>query len=319
MTRPGSWRDLVHGVGTGVGTAFGNRFFGNGSNTETKKLRSAPFPITGENDAKGLYRYKRMPRWKRKPWRRFKKKVQHVVSGMMGSKFTIIRRTVRGTITPNAQGVFITHNAMSLNGTDQSFRDLSYLFTSADTTNPESENKRSMKLIVSGWLCETQIRNTHESNTCYVDMYYYRFKKAVPAGQGNPYDIWLNAATNDVDPVTGNPKPLPAAYGMTPYQTPGFGQMIRIWKKVRVKIAPGGVAQVETRSGKNYYRQWTTDEEYCGDKCTEGIMFVVYGAVTNGAAPEYSGPASVQFSTNVNYTWKYVENNIYNAEMHSFA
>lgn len=284
--------------------AMRTRFRGNGGSGGSS--RKYPAALTAHHDRGTIYRYKRMPYRRKRQWKNFTRKVQHVLQKTTGSKFTVITRKGNATSPAGAQGYFNIHTVMGLNGsasTSESCRDVSHLFDLAVQAGIINQ-KNAGKIVVTGFMAETQIHNIG-SEDVWLDCYYWRCKKPVPKSTATDGFgvLWAESMTDmlGIFPPGGS-KPNPNSYGVTPFQ--GGNQMaksIRIWKKTRQLIAPGNTIQLETRSGKNYVRSWAFDEEYAMDRCTEGILFLWYGVPT--AANDVSTATSLQFSTNVNYTW----------------
>lgn len=263
---------------------------------------SNTFPITTENDAREVYRRKPMPRARRGRWAKFVNKVKHVATTLQGSKFQVILRNDAVTTAPNKQGSTTIHTAMGLNGSAFT-GDVSKIFDRALSIT--TALKDNLKVVVKGWMVETQVKNIGP-NDAYIDMYYWRAKKAIPVAIADVGSAWGNGLSDLAGnfPLGGSTLDQ-ADYGVTPFQSPGFSKTIRVWKKIRVKLSPGATTQIEQRSGRNYYRAWTHDEDYSMDRCTEGILMVFYGT-PSGANPT-ADPVTLAFSTNANYTWKMIE------------
>lgn len=273
-------------------------------------LRSNPIPITGENDVSQNYRRRRMPRRKRVAWKRFSRKVQAVDLKSLGSNYHVITRQEVLTSAGDKQIASHIHTVLGLNG-DGFTNDVSLLFDRLLGANPNVSDKDASRLIVKGWLAETQVLNDG-GTTCYLDLYYWRCKKPVPAALDSVRSVINNSFTDMASnfPLGGSSMSM-TDYGVTPFQAPQFSQSFQVWKKIRTKLGVGGVTQIETRSGKNYFRSWGHDEEYSTDRCTEGVFMVAYGTPT--ALNTTSAPVTLRFSTNVNYTWTYKENAVQSA------
>lgn len=293
-----------YGVASGVATA--SNLFRSRSRTNTSRKQAAPFPITGENDAQTVYRRKRMAFRRKRRWRGFVKKTRAVLDKTLGSHYYVITRTDTGTAASNKQGVTGIHAAMGLNGSSGTWGDVNQLVTLASTQTGGGALNDEMKIMITGWLCETQIVNA-STVTVYIDMYYYRVKRRIVGSLGDPVTVFAEGLSDLAQQGTGTMESTD--YGVTPFQSPEWAKNIRVWKKVRVKLAPGGVTQVETRSGRNYLRNFGVDEHYSADRCTEGILFVYYGAPSsnNESSSAILIAAPLRFSTNVNYSWRLLQ------------
>lgn len=244
-----------------------------------------------------------MPRRLRGRWAKFVRKVKHVSTTLQGSRFQVILKTNLVSSLANKQAATTVHTVMGLNGSAYT-RDVSDLFDRA-LVETGAAAKDNLKIVVKGWMIETQVKN-YGLNDAYIDMYYWRCKKTIPAAIGDSAAAWGNGLSDLAPDVPGGGSTLDLNdYGVTPFQSPGFSKTIRVWKKVRVKLAAGQTTQIEQRSGRNYYRAWSHDEEYSMDKCTEGILFVFYGNPSEENA--FADPVSLAFATNANYTYKIID------------
>lgn len=211
------------------------------------------------------------------------------------------------------------HTVLGAFGEGGTTDDMNYLLQTAvinaDVEGPTAVASQQLKIVVTGWMVETQIVN-ESSNTAYIDMYYWKCKRNNPASTtGQPAinsiaqlfaesveDIAINRPV-----VAGVNKLTSTLYGVTPFQGSEFAKTIRIYKKVRVKMAPGGVTQIEQRSARNYFISGSFAEKYSMIQGkTEGIMFVFYGVPT---ATQNPAPVSLRFLTNKNYTWRMYQDN----------
>lgn len=303
-------RSFANGAYQGYTTARAiKRARTNSRTNSTRQLRRDPFPITGESDARSTYRYKRMPYRKRRQWKSFVQKVSAVQQKALGSNYLVLTRQTTLAATANKQNATAIHTAMGLNGSAFS-NDVNTLTGQAATvsTSPVSDQ---IKFMVTGWMMETQIVNT-SSGTAYVDMYYWKCKKKAPRTiEGVATDATALVAGGYADlnaafPTGGSGLDI-RDYGVTPFQSPQWYKTCKVYKKIRVKLASGGVTQVEQRSGKNYVRNWGIDEDYGMDTCTEGIFIIAYGT-PSGTNPTCD-PINLLLSTNVNYTYKVFNSN----------
>lgn len=280
-----------------------------GSNRLTlgQKLQSYPTPLTTHHDRGTIYTRKRMPYRKKKAWKSFTRKVQHVIQKVTGSKSFVMTRQTNGANAINKQAYTNIHTFMGLSGSpsaESAMADVSQLFD-LSVQYGFTTQKTASKLCVTGILCETQVHNIG-ADDCWLDCYYWKCIKPVTSVLSSFAGLWIDslADTKDMYPPLGSGL-SPNDYGVTPFQAGAqFPKCVRIWKKTRQLLGPGSTVQVETRSAKNYIRSYAHDEDYCMDRCTEGILFMWYGVPTV-AAPTAS-IATLAFSTNVNYTFHVV-------------
>lgn len=288
-----------------------NSYRSRSSNTtnQGRGLNATPAPITGFEDARTTYRHRRMPRRKKIRWRKFVKRARAVDLGLSAANFLVLTRQQTLNTSPNKQGYGNIHTVMGLNG-DTSTQDVYQIALRVAALT--SGNYYQTKFAVTGWLAETQVVNT-SSSVAYLDLYYWRCHKTVPqliggssGGASRLFQHGLLDLTASF-PLGGSSLD-PTDYGVTPYQSPQFSGYLKVYKKTRVKLSPGGVTQIETRSGRNYFRNFEVDQENAMDKCTEGIFFICYGSPT--AANPTADNITLLFSTNINYTYKILQRNV---------
>lgn len=300
-----------YAAGRAVGSALRPKITGTRTHATSREF-SAPAPITGESDWRSLYRRKRYPRRKKKRWVRFVRKVKHILHKQVQPQYNVIVRTDDTAVAANKQG--FTDMFTVLNGTGE----LSYLFDRAlavaDTEGPAltSTTKEQLKIGITGYLAEVMLTNiSSPPNLAYVDCYYWRTKRDVPVAITGFTNLWIESLSDigaNVSPTVTETTLSADDYGVTPFQGVQLAKSVQIWKKTRIKIPPGGNAQLELRSGHEYYRRWSYDEHYSLLKgMTQGIFFVIYGGPT--AANEVSGATRVISSANFNYTWRIVQDN----------
>lgn len=261
-----------------------------------------------------------MPFRRKQRWKSFVKKVKHIQQKQVAANHNVFVHSQNLTSAADRQTYTGIHSMMTINPLSSSsfdgFNDISSLFDRAVSLQDDEGpgfpyNKRTMSLVVSGWMCETSINNL-ATTTCYIDCYYWKAKEDVPSGFRGPTHVFEDSV-GDIGinlPVTGGNTALDAGdYGVTPFQGTTWAKLIRIWKKTRVKLSPGGTVQLEQRSGKNHYRTWGKDEHIgMARGVTEGIMMIAYGVPT--AANTIASAVNLQIVTNKNYTWRIVKNNI---------
>lgn len=301
----------AHGAGQLIGRAVRRRFFSDGGRTRSKN-GTAPAPITGESDYRGLYRRKSMPARRRRRWVKFVRKVRSVVDRGLGPNFNV--RVTNGTLAcpANGQGMSMLHTVCGSAGSDPHTNDLKFLANLMVTFYPQtgpgpvaSPNNYTLRYIVSGYMVETMITNL-ETYPVFVDMYYWRSKKDVPVAIGDIVSVWGNSLIdlrqNQVVSATVDSLTMDD-YGVTPFQGTQFAKTIRVYKKTRVKLAGGSCTQVETRAARDIVVNYGYAEHYSMLRgITNGILFVGYG--TPDAASAIARAANLAIVTNKNYTWR---------------
>lgn len=282
------------------------------SYTNTRQnVRSAPAPITGESDFRGVYRRRPMPKRRRRSWVKFTRRVKAVAEAQVASQFQVLRRNT--TIATGSAGQNFTSlfTVLGGNGGNSETDDIADMAASAlamaGTTGTTGTTLTSagIRLHISGWMAEVMINN-NSNVTTYLDCYYWRTKKDVPTTYANVGAV-LNVGFSQLFVPSATPANTALTmtqYGVTPFQCPLFSQCFQVYKKTRIKLGGGGTAQLELRSGKNHYRKFGYDTNFSFLRgVTEGILFVQYGT-PNGTTDLIAGPTNVSYSMNVNYTWK---------------
>jgi len=283
------------------------------TSTRTRTL-AAPAPITGESDWRNVYKRKRMPARRRRRWVKFSRSVKHVLANQIGSNFNVRVNQTSLPGTNNGQGVNFSHTILGMNGSDPSHNDGIYLVNLAVANQPSTgpgvptlPSAQNMKIVVTGWMCETMITNL-ETYPVFVDMYYWLAKRDIPSTFPDIGSVWSDRMADlrvnqtlgaGVTTLTLND------YGVTPFQGVEFAKKIQVWKKTRVKLAGGSVTQVETRGSRDTVITWSHQEHNTFARgVTQGIMFVAYGSPDG--VDLVARAADLQIVTNKNYTWRMI-------------
>lgn len=309
-SRPGAFAGAV-GLAANAYNLYRSR---SRTNTKRRATTSAPAPITGESDWRNLYRKKRFPARRKKQWKRFSRKVKFVLAKTLAPQFNVIVTSTTLPVNAGLQGYTDIFTVLGGNGTSNT-ADISYLFDRAlatiiPNTTIGGQTKGSLKLIVTGWLAEVVIVN-YGVTLAYLDCYYWKTKRDYIAEGHSVGELWDNSLGN-VDPnVVGTATETTITsgdYGVTPFQGTTFAKHCVVWKKTRIKLPSGGTCQMELKSGKEYHRAWSYDQDFSLLRgCTEGILFVQYGAPTE-ALPITSG-TGLRYTVNKNFTWRVAQDN----------
>jgi hypothetical protein len=276
------------------------------------RKQSAPAPITGESDYRGVYKRKPMPRYKRVRWTRFKKKVSAVISSKLATSCHVVVSSGVSTSSINKQNYF--WNAMYGCNGDVETNDIRRIFERVEGIGATTA-KLNRKIVMTGALFELQLVNTG-AGTVYVDCYYWKCKNDTPQNAStnsggyavnNVADL-VTAGLTQMDfntPIGGSTLDL-NDYGVTPFQSAVFSRFVQVWKKTRVKLAVGGTCQLELRDGKNYWTNWQYDSNKVFKRNqSQGIFIINYGvpSAMNGVADS----STVRWSINKNYSFKVLE------------
>lgn len=260
-----------------------------------------------------------MPYRRRRRWVKFVRRTQAVIDKGLAPSFFIRLKRVRVVTNANKQGVASIHTVLGNIGITSSglaegdLNDLEALrvqvnrMASDENTGAGPVYYFPDKFRVTGWLAETSIHNVGD-NTAYIDMYYWKTKKDISSedflGQSS-VDLagaWSAALSRiQVNTPTGGSTLDIFDYGNTPFNNASLASYVTVYKKTRVKLAPGGITQVEQRGSRNIYFNY---QKSVGTGhlrgITHGIFFVIYGPPILDFPT--AAPVDLMFSTNINYT-----------------
>lgn len=186
---------------------------------------------------------------------------------------------------------------------------------SASNTTADTTQTTKYKILIKSFFQEIMMKNTHASNACYVDLYYFKVKRSA---QVDVFDLIASSdaqVTDDGPAVIDYVNYATDQYGWTPYQNKDIMKYIRIFKKERYYLQPGGTSQIEWRARVNkYYFKDQTDSG--GDSVqvkmprgiAHGIFAISYGtpqsASENGGNNQITGEHTVKFAINRNIYWQ---------------
>lgn len=224
--------------------------------TRTKRTRESA-PLTYDNDFKTDYRYRRMPRRRRRRWVRFVKKVNAVtLRNQQGLKKVLFRRLQTLVSTSSSCAftelmLYPSDGSVNLHAADMGeiFRD--HLGTTAfDQANDMTVLANTQKqLKFESAQLEVTVKN-YGVNKAIVEVYYVRCRKQ--HGQTNSdvyncasgvYELGFTKQTQVTDPEEGTTigvgRQTQFMVGTTPFQSPRFCSTFKILKRKKFTIAPG--------------------------------------------------------------------------------
>lgn len=193
-------------------------------------------PVTTQHDVQRRYRRKPMPRRRRRAWKKFTRKVKHVML-QMNSLTTYSQDTLlRTQWNSNKQATF----GVILGGTQVSNNDdLFQIFRMAYNAAVNTTTVDALKLFVKSMCLDVQITNTG-SNGAILDVYEVACRKSYASNVslGQAYTDLYNQLDS---PQTNSPDPTSPA--STPFQN---GQFCSYWKILSKKEILLGAGQVTT-------------------------------------------------------------------------
>lgn len=247
-------------VGGMVGRAVRFRNSISRTKTQTTKSRARESaPLTYDNDFKTDYRYRRMPRRRRRRWVRFVKKVNAVTLRQQQGLKKIIFRRLQSLNSANGSCAFTELMLYSGDGSSANHAaDLGEIFrghlgaTEFDQANDMSvaiNTNTQKKLHFESSQLEVTVKNTG-TNKAILEVYYIRCRKQhaqTTADQYNcvsgVFELGFKKQEQVVDDEEANNIGLGPQnqfqIGTTPFQSPRFCSTFKILKRKKFTVAPG--------------------------------------------------------------------------------
>lgn len=275
---------------------------------------------TDHYDKKVKYRYKRMPRRKRRKYIRRVKFVQHVLDkgkgGTYATKFHVpaVSDINPGTGTQEVFGVIMNEGLPLGKDTDdlgQTSGEYAGEIINAiqqqdghtDLTTLDNIRGRRWRVISNGF--NTSLTN-EGTDTCILDIYTFKCRRdlcienlpSTELGSTSSFSVsnlyeWLlkkGYSQHDTAAVTRND------LGQIPFQNKSFCRYFKILKVQEVQLPGGHTTTLSMRCAKDF---WWTGEKMVGKWCigglTQGYLFRVRGVPT--ATHTSASPCSVRFVT----------------------
>lgn len=275
-----------------TGQAFRKRISGR---TSSKSSPQETAPLTYDNDFKTDYRYKRMPRGKRRRWKRFVSKVNYVVNRGQGLKKLLYTDIVRlqsiSSRSTSFSSMLYTPDARVPDlhadlGT--MFRDILGATTYDNINTANINNDADKKVRFESASLDLTWRNVG-SHAAIIDLYYVRARKTFGLtgvdGDNNCHGIYKLGFTKqgliiDEEDQTniGTAKQEADFMGTTPFQSSLFCQTYKILRKKRITIAPGNTVSMTLKDPRNKVINATdTRARICMRGLTHGYFFQTYG------------------------------------------
>lgn len=217
------------------------------SRTKTKKNSTSAVGITRNHDFSVQYRKKRMPRWKRRSWANFSKKVNAVLTAKLATQTQLFNRPITLTNPANSQNYMaaVIYGKNGQNGSEcAGMSDLRDIVNIAALTTGEKLMFKSAILDV------TLAVPSDAASSLEVDIYdcYWR-------GQ----TLQVNVRT-DIQAAESNTSTLPSGSslelndrGATLFDLPVFlsNTKCKILKKTKVFLPPGNTTTYQIRDPRN--------------------------------------------------------------------
>lgn len=261
--------------------------------TRNKKSRETR-PLTYDNDFKTDYRYRRMPRRRRRRWVKFVKRVNAVVNRGMGLKKLTFQDLTRiqslDGFTNGFSALLYTPDAQ----VNSLSADLGTIFrnilgaTAYDNINTFVDGDVDKKIRFESASMDITWRNIG-SNPVIIDLYYVRARKTFGLtssdGANNCHGIYNLGFTKqgqivdeEDNALVGSVKSSAIDLGTTPFQSSLFCQTYKVLSKKRITIAPGNTVSMTLKdSGNRVVNATDTRARICMRGLTHGYFFQQYG------------------------------------------
>lgn len=253
--------------------------------------------VTRQHDFQGQYRYKKMPRYKKRRWRRFVKKVAAVQLKQAGLKTVLFNSRDTYSNSAGTQNSFCLA-LYGLSGTiDNSgawpvlgMNDMYRIFKNdpdiVQIGAAPGNVPKSGKLQFGSGVLDFTIRNLSDTIEAELDIYFGWFKKDDdPADAKNNTNPIYKYQTAAVDLVAGGNSQINLGVrGATLFDKPsGLSQTgYHITKKTKMLLAPGQSTFLQHRDPKNHMLDWVNiqDRGYAKRGLTFGAWIVFKPSVT---------------------------------------
>lgn len=268
-----------------------------------------------QKDVTNQYRYKRMPRRKRKAWKKFSKKVVAVQIAQTGLKTVVFNYgNIHSAEFSTEQGYFHCDLYGCLGASDSAFgagrNDMRRLFSNDPSIeqNIGPLNPRLGKLIFGSAVIDMTIRNPTEFDS-EVDIYYISYVK----NDTNPsLTTSFNGGINIDEPINGS---IPnqvielTQRGTTPFDMPAALSQngVHIMNKKKLLLPPGASSFIQYRDPRNHTIEWgnIVTTGHAQKKLTYSVLVVHKKAV--GAPSELI--SQLAFGVTRKYSYHEIINN----------
>lgn len=256
--------------------------------------------LTNQFDVKRQYTRRRMPRFKRRRWGRFVRKVRACTDKDYASQYQILRSRGTSSAAADAQTAFSCgiygQNGTPSTANDFGVNDLSQLATLSGDTGLNN------MFIMKSAVLDVEITNTGEASVT-VDCYEIVCRKDINS-QGTtiagPNDLFIDGFSNQ-DTLGGNSSVSAAVPGATPFQNSLYTSHFTILKKTRVLLSPGQATHFNYRDAKDrVYKSEQISRAVLQRGWYHGFQFVVQGVTDDST---YAQACEVSYTALRYYTY----------------
>lgn len=247
---------------------------------------------TEQRDSRVGYVKHRMPRGRRRRWKRFTRKVQHVMLQMGASQtFSVPRATIKSWIA-NAQNYWgVMLGATGAVNND----DLVDAFKRAYGSTLNLTDLDDYKLFIKSLCLDVQINN-NGANTAIIEIYHLLARK--------PYNDTSNLESQFA--ATFNEIPAPGTYsraitnpGYTPFQNALFCSHWAIQRKEQIQLGPGELSTLQIRipANKMFLGKTLETSPAMIRNFTRGLLVICKGEPENASGTAQLSAGEIVFAT----------------------
>lgn len=253
---------------------------------------------TEQRDSRVGYVKRRMPRRRRRSWKRFTRKVQHVMLQMGATQTFSQKFATLKSWAANAQNYWgFMLGGVSVSNNDELLKAFRLAYGSALTLADIDDYKLFIKS-----LCLDIQFNNNTTNTAIVEIYHLLCRK--PYNTATALDQQYLDTFNEIPAQTGFSRSI-TDVGYTPFQNALFCSHWSITKKEQVQLGPGELSTMQIRipSNKMFYGKTLETAPACIKGFTRAVLFIVKGEPENasGTAQLSNGEIVWTTQTTVNY------------------
>lgn len=280
--------------------------------------------ITEQYDVANIYRKKSMPRYKKRRWRKFIKKVNAVSERDLGSRTVVFNDQLTQTAnTANQQGV-LTLALYPQKSSNNWLNDISAIsaienFEANPTTAAGITIEKSTKFLFQSGVLDLTVRNTSfqtdaTSTGCKLELDVYEIymsKDAIigTSGQNNLSSVFA-AADADTKVIGGGANTITIqSRGVTPwdvtYALSRYG--VKIQKKRKYFLEAGGTFTYQMRDPSRYVLDQNDmfDRAGCNRRKMTKFLYLFYKAVPGITVGTSAGEFQQQISVGVTRKYLY--------------
>lgn len=269
-------------------------------------------PTTSQHEYATVYKKKRMPKGKRKAWKRFVRKTTAVSMKNLPLQTYVYSENNNIYAAANFTGYYYC-GLYGLNGSARVLGTATSSGTGAVNQINTLFTQNFVPVTGKQILCESAcmdytLRNL-TANTAIIEMYYVIPKRDIDdqefATKFRVEDIYTESfQTAEIGTNIGSI--TAATLGTTPFNAPYFTRHFTITKKLRVQLGGNEIYSGQIRNPKNYKINYSDVQKYAMKKgMASGIFFQIYGQPQIGLlAANATDAASVKIEVFQTHNWR---------------